>query len=253
MNDPMTMPSRPASLQAFTLIELLVVVAIMAILASLAVAAFQGLSRALLFTSELSQLAGILEEARSYAVAQNTYVWVAFYPYDPSTATPPDESGDVLFVAAFASSDGTDPLDWSAAATPVPGVVSGTTSISQILRISRFKQIAIRTENYFTSADIPSMPAQIVTPLTPPSAVPKFTLNVQGTALPSALPADAQTAQAISVIQFTPSGAARVNDSPIDSVWIDFQRARAKGIIDANSIAALRISGLTGLTTLYRK
>ncbi len=255
MNDATHLTTAP--LRAFTLIELLVVISIMVLLAVGAVPALQGLGGAQRFTHGIGQIAGIMEQARSYAVAQNTYVWVALYPYDPSKLTPRDPSGDALIVAVFASNDGTDPIDWSSETVAVPGTVADT-SISQIFRIAIFKQTALRTENYFTQNDIASMPSQLTFPLTPPASEPTFTLSLPGVgssplSLPASLSSDAQTGQPISVIQFTPSGAARVGGSPVDSVWIDFQRAKAKGVLDADNIAALRIGGLTGLTTLYRK
>ncbi len=251
--------------KAFTLVELLVVLAIITILTVIATPALQGLSGAKKFTNGLGQIAGILEQARAYATAQNTYVWVAFYPYDPSTLTPPDNSGDALCVAAFASADGTDPIDWNS--TTINLESSGTasvtgTTISQILRFTSFKQISIRTQNYFTQGDAPgqiaSLPSEISTPPTGPSAIPAFQIAFKGTGsspliLPSTIPGDAQTSQTISVVQFTPSGVARVSGSPVDSIWIDFQRVKAKGLIDDNNIAAMRINGLTGLTTVYRK
>jgi len=256
--------SKRAGNRAFTLIELLVVVAIMGLLAAISLPALKGLSGAEKFTQEIGQITGILEQARSYAMAQNTYVWVAIYPYDPSMLTPSDASGDALFIATLASNDGSDPIGWtSASVVPVPGIVSGTTTtISEILRVASFKQITIRTQNYFTqgsgASQIASLPSGIEDPLTGPSATPTFQITVKGVSaasliLPATVPSDAPTAQAVSVIQFTPSGAARINGSPIDSVWIDLQRAKAKGVIDADNIAAIRINGLTGLTSLYRK
>jgi prepilin-type N-terminal cleavage/methylation domain-containing protein len=253
------------SANAFTLVEILVVLAIMAILVAISIPALQGLSGAKQFANRLNEISGILEQARAYATAQNTYVWVAFYPYDPSTLPQPDNSGDALCVAVFASNDGTDPINWTATNINVPpsGTVSVSgTSISQLLRLSGFKQIAIRTQSYFTqgsgAGQIASLPSGIAVPPNGPTTIPTFQVSFNGTgssplALPSSIPADAPTGQSISVIQFTPSGAARISGSPVDSIWIDFQRAKAKGLIDGNNIAALRINGLTGLATIYRK
>ena len=93
---------------------------------------------------------------------------------------------------------------------------------------------------------------------TPPAASPVFAITVRGAGspalqLPQGVPPGGRTSQPLSVVLFTPGGAARVSNSPIDSVWIDFQRVKGKGVVDDKDIAAIKISGLTGLTTLYRK
>ncbi len=103
------------------------------------------------------------------------------------------------------------------------------------------------------------MPSGTAAAIVSPSATPEFKINPLGVAssafylpLPAA-PSDEQHTQSISVIQFTPSGEARAGASPVDSIWIDFQRIKAKGVLDTDNIAALRINGLTGLTTLSRR
>jgi hypothetical protein len=206
---------------------------------------------------------GILEQSRSYAIAQNTYVWVVFYPQDPSTLTPADSGGDALYVTALASNDGTDPLGWSGATVDMtqnsPVTIAGTTTtIAPIFPTAHISQMAVRTQNYFTqgsgAGQIASLPSDMPASPTTPAATPTFQISVNhALTLPAALPADALTAQSSLVIQFTPTGAARVSGSPIDSIWVNFQRAKAKGVIDSNNIAALQINGLIGLTTVYRK
>jgi hypothetical protein len=214
------------------------------------------------FTNGLVQIAGTLEQAREYATAQNTYVWVAFYPYDPSAATPSDNSGDALGLVVYASADGTDPVNWSTTSVDLGAAgkttVAGTT-VRQVFPLATYKQLAIRTRSYFTqgagAGQIPSLPTGINSSPTGPAVTPVFQISFPGQKLtfPSSLPTDAQTEQPISIIQFTPSGNARISGSPVDSIWIDFQRSRAGGLVDSDNIAALRINGLTGLTTIYRK
>lgn len=66
-------------MKAFSLIELLTVIAIIALLASLiAPALSQGDAKK--FTSTVNDVATILEQARTSAMAMNTYVWVGFEP-----------------------------------------------------------------------------------------------------------------------------------------------------------------------------
>ena len=57
-------------------------------------------------------------------MGQNTYVWIVLYENAPAN------SPKSVFVAAFASGDGTDPFGWSstpATVTVPPGTVNGTT------------------------------------------------------------------------------------------------------------------------------
>ena len=63
---------------AFTLLELMVVVSIIAILMVLVVPAFTNLKSAGDVTSAAYTIKGVLDTARTYAKANNTYTWVGF-------------------------------------------------------------------------------------------------------------------------------------------------------------------------------
>ncbi|MFZ4778359.1 MAG: pilus assembly FimT family protein, partial [Terrimicrobiaceae bacterium] len=60
----------------FSLIELLTVLAITAVLASLGMIAFGSINRAGGLTRSGSEVLGLIEQARSYAMAHSTHVWV---------------------------------------------------------------------------------------------------------------------------------------------------------------------------------
>lgn len=62
--------------QAVTLIELLVVIAVISMLASVSMPAVSGLMRGQDMTRGIFTFSGALEEARSMAMAQNTFVWL---------------------------------------------------------------------------------------------------------------------------------------------------------------------------------
>lgn len=104
--------------RAFTLVELLVVIAIIAFLAGLGLTAIAALQDSGNVTSAVYSLAGILENARAYAIANNTYTWVGFYEQSSSASVatstspinqqPPYVAPNVgyLYVAVVAAIDG---------------------------------------------------------------------------------------------------------------------------------------------------
>jgi prepilin-type N-terminal cleavage/methylation domain-containing protein len=102
---------------AFTLIELLVVMSIIAILLVLMAPAFTTLKSAGDVTGAADTIKGVLDQARTYAMANNTYSWVGFYEEDVSTpsivhgADPCTGCVGRLVMSIVASKDGTTVYD----------------------------------------------------------------------------------------------------------------------------------------------
>ena len=71
---------RSTTVHGFSLIELLVVVAIVALLAGGTVTMFTSIGQARGVADAASQVASLLEQARSEAVSRNTYVWLSLMP-----------------------------------------------------------------------------------------------------------------------------------------------------------------------------
>jgi len=65
---------------AFTLVELLAVLATTGILATLAIPPISSLKRAESMNQTVSEISLLLDQARTYAMAHSTYVWVGFAP-----------------------------------------------------------------------------------------------------------------------------------------------------------------------------
>src|SRR6266478_4973724 len=100
--------------RAFTLIEMLVVMGIIAILMVLVAPAFTSLKSAGDVTNAAYGIQGLLDNARTYAKANNTYVFVGFAEVDSSvdsSVTPQVTTGSAPYgrvaVAVVASKDGT--------------------------------------------------------------------------------------------------------------------------------------------------
>jgi prepilin-type N-terminal cleavage/methylation domain-containing protein len=109
---------------AFTLLELLIVIGIIAILLVLLAPAFTTIKSAGDVTSAAYTIKGVLDTARTYAKANNTYTWVGFYEEDvsqPSVIPAPDPQctgcAGRLVMSIVASKDGTSIYDPNAAGT----------------------------------------------------------------------------------------------------------------------------------------
>src|SRR5258705_4721683 len=99
---------------AFTLVELLIVLGIVGLLLVLMAPAFTYIKGGTDVTSSAYTIKGVLDTARTYSKANNTYTWVGFYEEDvsqPSVIPAPDPRcvGCVgrLVMSTVASKDGT--------------------------------------------------------------------------------------------------------------------------------------------------
>jgi prepilin-type N-terminal cleavage/methylation domain-containing protein len=114
---------RRASCEAgFTLVEMLAVVGIVGVLLVLLVPAFTSMSTSNTVTSEANSIKGVLENARTYAKANHTYVFVGIAEVDVSVdplLRPQVTTGAVPYgriaVAMVASRDGSRHFDYRTA------------------------------------------------------------------------------------------------------------------------------------------
>jgi len=105
---------------AFSLIELMVVIAIIVLVSALIAPAFRSLKGAGDVTSAAYTVKSVLEQARTYAMANNTYTWVGFYEEDvsqPST-NPPTPGVGRLVMSIVAANDGVQGFDPNAVTSP---------------------------------------------------------------------------------------------------------------------------------------
>ncbi len=241
-------PLRSRRVRAFSLIELLVVIAIMVILVAGATLSFRGINSSGNFNKALNDISGVLEQARAYAVAQDTYVWVALYENIPASGGPKE-----VYVGTFASNDGTDPFNWTGPVTVTlpPGTVGSTgTTLTQIIRTYHYKGLHLQTGTLPNAPTTPNLPATAST--TPPA--PIFQCTAQSDSGPVTLTsAGTGTISVYWVVQFTPTGAARNSANTINSIWFGLQPSLSKTVLDTKNIASMEVNGLTGLTTVYRQ
>src|ERR1043166_806288 len=91
---------------SFTLLEILVVIAIIAILMVLVAPAFTNLKSGNDVTTAGTTIKGVLDAARTYAQANNTYTWVGVFEEDGATSSSAAGIGRVV-MSTVASKDGT--------------------------------------------------------------------------------------------------------------------------------------------------
>lgn len=226
---------RERFLQGFSLTELLVVVAIMAMLVTASVVSLSSLSSNGQITRTAAEISGLLEQARQYAVAQHTYVWVAFYRDSDSLS-----GGEGLRMAIIVSGDGTDSLNWSGT-TQVPRATDQPLDL--LTKIRTYPQIQYCRAATITVSDIPTLPAVALNE-TSNSPSNKMEFNIR-------IPTKATSVIFSQVIQFTPSGEARNGNDPVEVLEFGLKPVKSGTVLDKNE-TVVRINGLTGQTIVYR-
>jgi prepilin-type N-terminal cleavage/methylation domain-containing protein len=105
------------SVRGFTLVELLIVAGIMGLLLVLIAPAFTSMKSGADFTNSVYGIQGVLENARTYAKTNRTYVFVGFAEVDSSvdpSASPQLAGNGRVAVAVVASKDGTRHFQYAA-------------------------------------------------------------------------------------------------------------------------------------------
>jgi type II secretory pathway pseudopilin PulG len=127
-----------SALAFLELLELLVVMAIIAILLVAVVPALTTIKTAGGVTNAAYTIKDALEQARTYAMANNTYVWVGFYEEAttaavPTNTAPPYSGTGRVVIGVVYSRDGTKIFDSSDPTAPLPP--SSINSLGKLLKI----------------------------------------------------------------------------------------------------------------------
>lgn len=283
----------PQQCDGFTLVELLTVLTIIAVLASLATYSITSMKNSRDLTRSAYLLTGVLEQARTYAVANDTYTWVGFYEEDGSrSSTNPGTSGvGRLVVSEVASEDGTRYSDNvisttapEAFGTDASSTSSNKTSLIQLtplLKLNDVHMVAANTGSL--TGNVPSRPAALsayqvgdAPGSSPNNSTGVFALHVgsSGTnpttfAYPLATAGAAQTAQYTfaKIIEFNPQGeASKIVENvfsgpgPQNEIEIALQPTYGNviapnysGANQSNASVAIQVEGLSGQVRMYRQ
>ncbi len=242
--------------RGFTLVEMLTVVSIAALLAVLSLPALQGLQTAGGFDKSVYAMVDSLNLARSYAMANNTYVYVGLT--EVNRAQNPGASPQVVGVGRVALSivatmDGTsDASSWS----------TDGTNLTQVRQVQTFDFFHIAS-TVFPTATTGNMarPANVATtPVLIPASDPPVT--------PFSLPLGSNVSSGsgkynfnntnTQVICFNPQGGVLLNGTAVQWLEIDVQPMLGTVTptvplnVNRGNQAALVIDGVTGAVNVYR-
>lgn len=213
--------------RAFTLVELLAVTAVIAVMMVAVVPAFNGISGAGNVTKAAYDLAGTLDQARAYAMANNTYVFVGLVERDGVDSSKSGQ-GQVL-MAAMGSKNGTR---------------SFGANNANLVPLSRMR----RLENVHLQESVPNTGA-----MSRPAVQQACRLANDAFVAQDSFLASGQ--QFTKIIQFDPRGMASIQ-SASSSVpqWMEIGLVGARGnvVAETQNCAAVVLDGVTGATKIYR-
>jgi prepilin-type N-terminal cleavage/methylation domain-containing protein len=239
---------------AFTLIELLVVMGIITVLMVLVVPAVTNLKGSGDITNAAYTVSGALEQARSYALGKNTYVWVGFYEEDVSQpATSPATPGvGRVVISIVASKDGTTIYDPNnpAAIDPTRLVQVGKLTRIQNAHLATFPD-GTGTDSTFDTRPAVTYNTARIGDTTPPNP------SVTPFQYPVGMPAPTAQYTFVKAIQFSPQGEARINNSNFSlktTAEIGLRPTHAT-IVDnvSPNVVAIQFSAISGDTKIYRR
>ena len=251
---PLWAGGRPST-SGFTLIEMMVVIGIIVILMALIAPAFTSLKSAGDVTSAAYTVKGVLDQARTYAQANDTYTWVGFFEENVSNPSPNSVTPKIgrIVMSIVASKDGTIVYD------PSNPAKIDTTKLIQLGKL-----IKIENAHLWTHTDSPSGAGSTYD--TRPNVTATYCLG--DTSPPNSLtpfqypvgnPEPAAQYTFVKVVQFSPAGEARINNS---TTAYSLQTAAEIALrpthgttVDTISLnpVAIQFSGAGGNVRVYRR
>ncbi len=257
-----------------TLIELLVVIGIMILLTALLTPAFTNLKSAGDVTSAAYTIKGVLEQARTYAMANNTYTWVGLYEEDgsQSSTNPPTPGVGRLVMSVVASKDGTTVYDPNSNLNPDPIDPSKLVQLNKLVKIDNV-HLPLVTIGSGTGSTFDTRPALQNDPVvgyndsrfgelngnpTAPTTNAKFPFQY-----PVGKPAPAAQYTFTKTLQFNPRGEGRINST------YDVRRVIEIGLIPthqnvaptptpsagnyAGNVVVVQLNGFAGNVKIFRR
>ncbi len=243
----------------FSLVELLTIMAIMAILALGSATAISGVMSAGNMNSASTQMEGLLEQARAYAMAKNTYVFVGLEEVAATqspAATPQAVGVGRVAVGIAATTTGMTP-DSSSASYP-----NITTQLQAISKLQILNNVHLGDLTHVASGNMARTTANTVLSDDSSSGIPQATSALSFT-WPVTSTAAQYTFQTVlqfdpqGVASFQPSGSVSTGQYIVPLIELGLQPVHGASVAPLLTGAglncvALQIQGVTGRVQVYR-
>jgi prepilin-type N-terminal cleavage/methylation domain-containing protein len=248
---------RYGSSHAFSLLELLVVIGIMGMLFALSGPIVSALKGAGDLGKASGDIGGIFEQARSYAMANNTYVYVGVQEVDQITPTANSGIGRIA-LAAVASRTGMRPYPVANRPTNLP-----VANITPLGKARYFENLHITNAGSLTQGtnmtSRPGRPGSSIPSASVINLVPSMSGNAAAkTTFQWPISGAAQYNFTNMVVEFSPQGTAAIQTNGLAlssfSQYIEIALHPTRGNVartNANQ-AAIQINGITGGIRVYR-
>jgi len=233
-------PARAKAVQSsgFSLVELLTVLTIIAILTSIAIVSLVGTKSSRDLANASYSIQGVLEQARTFAMASSTYTWVGFFEEDPAN---PGTAGIGQVVISIVSSANGMNLD--TVGSPIPQLPAASlTQVAKLLKIPNLHLAVLSAAAVPTRTTVPPATYQVAS--TSFANTTNFLYPITGTAQYTFT----------KIIQFNPQGdATRIADYPTQLIEIGLQPTHGNSIgATGTDFAAIQIAGIGGQVITYR-
>jgi hypothetical protein len=239
------------------------VTGIIAVLMVLIAPAFTTIKGGADATSAAYTIKGVLDTARTYAKANNTYTWVGFFEEKGSiSSTNPATAGNGRIVMSIvASKDGTEV--YTSVASPAADMDPNGTRLSQVGKLVKLDNMHLRTfANCASNCTGGSFPTRPQVPggspenakigdTSPPDSLRYFHYSPTGTE-------GAAQYKFRKMIQFSPRGECRAQNDNYEMrtvIEVGFQPIRGTDVtsVDDNKNCAVQLAGFSGNTKIYQR